>query len=116
MSFVGLRNLCTPAYVYLVISSVALVVMFLQNIGNTKIYCLGSYSCDVSNTTMIFVIKLIYILFWTWILNLMCKDGHSGIAWFLVVLPFVLLFVVLGSVMIHQNNNKNKKQKDSFIL
>lgn len=42
MSFVGIKNLCTPAYVYLVISSIALVVMFMQNIGNTKIYCLGS--------------------------------------------------------------------------
>ena len=30
----GLRNLCTPSYVYLVISSIALLVMIYQNLGN----------------------------------------------------------------------------------
>jgi hypothetical protein len=93
-----------------------MVIAAFQNFGNKNKYTLGMFSCAVPNCMMVFVAKIVYILFWTWILNLMCKDGHSGIAWFLVVLPFVLLFVVLGSVMIHQNNNKNKKQKDSFIL
>ena len=100
MSFVGLRNLCTPAYVYLVISSIALVVMFMQNIGNTKIYCLGSYTCDVSNTSMIFVIKLIYILFWTWLLNVICRGGATAFAWLLVLLPFIMLFLVIAMMMI----------------
>lgn len=100
MSFVGIKTLCTPAYVYLVISSIALVVMFMQNIGNTKIYCLGSYSCDVSNTSMIFVIKLIYILFWTWLLNIICRGGATSFAWLLVLLPLVLLFLVIAMMMI----------------
>lgn len=100
MSFVGLKNLCTPAYVYLVISSIALVIMFIQNLGNTKIYCLGSYSCDVSNTSMIFVIKLIYILFWTWLLNIICRGGATSFAWLLVLLPLVLLFLVIAMMMI----------------
>ncbi len=100
MSYVGLRNLCTPAYVYLVISSIALIVMFMQNIGNTKIYCLGSYSCDVSNTTMIFVIKLIYILFWTWLLNIICRGGATSFAWVLVLLPILLLFLIIGMMML----------------
>ena len=100
MSFVGLRNLCTPAYVYLVISSIALVVMFMQNIGNTKIYCLGSYTCDVSNTSMIFVIKLIYILFWTWLLNVICRGGATAFSWLLVLLPFIMLFLVIAMMMI----------------
>jgi hypothetical protein len=46
---------------------------------------------------MVFVVKVIGILFWTWILNLMCKDGHKEIAWFLVLLPFVLLFFMMGT-------------------
>jgi preprotein translocase subunit YajC len=40
----------------------------------------------------------------------MCKDGHSEIAWFLLLLPFVLLFVALGLVMMYQNKQQ-KKQK-----
>lgn len=100
MSFVGVTNLCTPAYVYLVISSIALVVMFMQNVGNTKIYCLGSYSCDVSNTSMIFVIKLIYILFWTWLLNIICRGGATSFAWLLVLLPILLLFLIIAMMMV----------------
>jgi len=100
MSFVGLRNLCTPAYVYLVISSIALAVMFMQNIGNSTIYCLGSFSCDVSNTSMIFVIKLIYILFWTWLLNVICRGGATAFSWLLVLLPFIMLFLVLAMMML----------------
>ena len=99
MAMKGLRNLCTPSYVYLVISAIALVVMMYQNMGNVDKYCLGSYSCNVSSTALIFVIKAIYILFWTWVLNLICKAGAPGIAWFVLLLPFILLFVILGSMI-----------------
>ena len=49
----------------------------------------------------------------------MCKDGHSGIAWFLVVLPFIMLFVILGLAMMYQKKmyKKNKKNdKESFYV
>ena len=53
----------------------------------------------VPSNFLVFVVKIIYILFWTWVLNLMCKDGHKGIAWFLVLIPFILLFLIMGSMM-----------------
>ena len=56
-------------------------------------------SARVPSTFLVFVVKIIYILFWTWVLNLMCKDGHKEIAWFLVLIPFILLFLVMGSMM-----------------
>ena len=95
MAIAGLRNLCTPSYVYLVISLIAIIFMALQNYGNVNVYCLGSYSCVVSSTMLIFVIKLIYILFWTWILNLMCRAGATSLSWFFVLFPFILFFLVL---------------------
>ena len=95
MAIAGLRNLCTPSYVYLVISMVALVIMILQNLGSINTYCVGSYSCQVSSTFLIFIIKTLYILFWTWILNLICRAGAPHIAWFLVLLPFILFFVLV---------------------
>lgn len=95
MAVAGLRNLCSPSYVYLVISMFALIIMMVQNYGNVNTYCLGSYSCDVSSTFVIFIIKLMYILFWTWILNLICRAGAPGLAWFLVLLPFVMLFAMV---------------------
>lgn len=100
MAIAGLRNLCTPSYVYLVISIIMLIVMAFQNIGNENTYCLGTYSCDVYSTTLLFIIKILYVLFWTWVLNLICRAGAPSIAWFLVLLPFILFFILLGMVMI----------------
>lgn len=100
MAVTGLRNLCTPSYVYLVISSIALIVMLYQNIGNVNTYCLGSYTCNVSSTAMIFIIKAVYILFWTWILNLMCKANATSIAWLVLLLPVIIMFVLLAAMMI----------------
>jgi hypothetical protein len=98
-SVAGLRNLCTPAYTYLVLSVILLLVMVYQNYGLGNTYCLGSYSCDVTSTTMIFVIKILYVLFWTWVLNLICRAGAPNFAWFLVLFPFLLLFVLIALLM-----------------
>lgn len=99
MAIAGLRNLCTPSYVYLVISMIALFIMAINNYGNVNVYCLGSYSCVVSSTFIIFLIKLFYILFWTWILNLICRAGAPNFAWFLVLLPFILFFLFIFMLM-----------------
>ena len=90
-----LKELCTPAFIYFILSVIGIVVTLISNLGNTKIYTLGSFSSPVPNTMLVFIVKLIYIFFWTWILNLMCKDGHSEISWFLVLLPFILYFLIL---------------------
>ena len=100
MSVSGLRKLCTPSYIYLVVSAISLVVMLYQNIGNVDKYCLGSYTCTVSSTALIFIIKAIYILFWTWVLNLICRSGAPGIAWFVLLLPMILMFVLLALMMV----------------
>ena len=100
MSFTGLRKLCTPAYVYLVISFIFIIIAAIQNYGNVNVYCLGSYSCDVSSTFLIFIIKLLYVLFWTWILNLICRAGYSSVSWFLLLLPILLFFILLALLMI----------------
>ena len=100
MAITGLRKLCTPSYVYLVISSVALIVMLYQNMGNVNTYCLGEYSCSVSSTAMIFIIKAVYILFWTWMLNLMCKANATNIAWLVLLLPVIIMFILIGAMMI----------------
>jgi hypothetical protein len=76
--------------------------MLVQNLGNSNSYHVGSFSCRVPNTTVVFVAKFIYILFWTWILNLICKDGHTEISWLLILLPWIMLFVMIGVVMLNQ--------------
>lgn len=97
-----LRKLCSPAYVYLVINVIFLIMASIQNFGNVNTYCLGQYSCDIENTTLLFLMKILYVAFWTWILNLMCKEGSLGrnIAWVLVLIPLVIMFLILGMLLL----------------
>ena len=104
---VELRKMCTPAFVYLVLAVVSVLLIALQNLGNTKKYCVGLFECNVDNTLVVFLFKVIYVLFWTFILNVLCKAGHKNIAWFLVLLPFILLFVIIGWFLI--NNGATMK-------
>lgn len=96
---IGLRKLCTPAMVYLGISMFSIFLMFLQNIGNRDVYCVGKYQCHSPfSLSFIFLVKVVYVVFWTWILNIICVSGYETISWFLVLIPFILffLFVAVG--------------------
>jgi hypothetical protein len=96
----SLKQLCTPAYLYFVLSMIGLIVVFVQNIGNKNKLYIGSMKANVPNTTAIFIVKFIYILFWTWILNLICKDGYTWISWLLVLLPVILGFIMALVMML----------------
>ena len=94
-----LKELCSPAFIYFILSVIGIVASVISNLGgNSNIYTLGHFSTPVSNTWFVLIINIIYVLFWTWILNLMCKDGHREIAWFLVLLPFVLFFILMFTI------------------
>jgi uncharacterized membrane protein len=87
--------LCTPALVYLVISFVALLMSWVQNSQNSNVYCAGHVSCPVQSTTYIFVLKILWFLFWTWVLNLLCTKGYTTVAWVLVAIPFMVFFTLM---------------------
>ena len=106
-----LSQLCTPSVVYFVISIIGVVVSIFQNMGNSQKYCLGSFACNVPSTIAVFIVKFVYIFFWTWVLNLMCKDGYTNIAWFLVLIPFILLFIIIALVAMYQRENLIKKKR-----
>jgi hypothetical protein len=96
----SLKELCNPALFYFVISIVGLLMVAFQNMGNNRELMIGSTMLNLENSPVIFIVKLLYILFWTWILNLICKDGHSGISWLLVFLPFILIVLLVLALML----------------
>jgi hypothetical protein len=98
------RELCTPSKFYFSMSILFLLVAAIQNMGFSTEYRLGHYSCGVSSTLLIFTFKLAYILFWTWILSLVCKDGHKTIAWLLVLFPILLMFVLIGGLLLYSSS------------
>lgn len=95
-----IQDLCRPSQIYFIISFISLLVMATQNYGNKDKYCVGQFKCDVYSTSIIFILKIVYILFWTWVLNLICNAGYKNVSWFLVLLPFILMFVLIGLMFI----------------
>lgn len=99
-SIVGFDYLCPPAYLYFVISCVWLIIfaIFLNN-GSTDMskYCIDP-ECTKPNYAFMILFKALFILFWTWVLNFVCRSGRSDIAWFLFVFPFIIMILSFWTI------------------
>ena len=102
--FKDFKKLCTPASVYLFINVIIFISIAIQNFGNTTQYCVGQYKCNVPNTFSMFLFKAIYMLFWTFVLNAICKAGYKEVSWFMVLLPIILLFIIIGMVILNSGS------------
>lgn len=98
-----MKSICAPAMFYLVVALFALLVVIFQNVGNNNMISIGNYNSRVPNTALVITIKVICILFWTWVLDLICKAGYKWVSWFLVLLPFILVFLMMWMVMSSHN-------------
>jgi hypothetical protein len=86
--------LCKPASLYFGISMSVLVILGIYNLGNTDSYC-GNIQCGALHKLVILMIKMLYILFWTAVLQVFCKNGMSIVSWILVLFPLFLMFLFL---------------------
>jgi hypothetical protein len=92
-------NLCTPATIYLVLSAIGIIMIAFQNYGmSPNMYCVGNVQCPVQSSAPIFIMKILYVTFWTFILNTLCSYGYNQLAWFLLLLPFILFFIMIFMV------------------
>ena len=55
-----LSQLCTPSYVYFIISVLAIAIAAVQNIGNSNKYTLGMFSCFIT---------FCYVVCYSWLCN-----------------------------------------------
>jgi hypothetical protein len=69
---------CTPAIIYIIIGFIFLIVTAFKRFNMIST-----------------VVSLLLILLWTWILNYLCTNGYSIIAWLLLIfLSFGLLSAI----------------------
>ena len=102
-----LKSLCTPAQIYFFLSMFSILAIMSQNAMQSRIYRIGAYSVPTPFTNIVtFLMKIISIVIWTYILKYLCDHGFMGVAWFLVLLPIVFMFVVIGAVMLVLTENK----------
>jgi hypothetical protein len=97
-----IRKLCTPAFLYFMISSISILSILIQNIfqGNRHTYCVGSYRCHVTSTLVPFLGKVLYMILVTLGLNELCKRGYTNLSWFIFLFPLIMMFVLIGIFMI----------------
>ena len=96
------KGLCKPSKFYLYLSIAGIVMSVIQNMRNfdNSNYKCGSFSVNVPSVMLIFAFKIVYILFWTYVLNLLCRDNNVRLAWLLVLFPVILMFVILGMFLL----------------
>jgi len=94
----GLENLCQPALLYLILTSIGLVFYFfmMMRLNNLN----GSNGSIHSYTMMGFVFKLLLTVFWVYFLNYLCKyKMGKKIAWMIVLLPFFIMGLIFVGIM-----------------
>ena len=80
MSYGGIFKLCTPAFIYLVLSVIVLAVGVFSGIS-----------------ALTFIFKSALIILWTFLLNWLCSRGYAVLSWIILLLP-VILVVLLASL------------------
>ena len=94
------NSLCTPAQLYLGLSVLSILSMCFQN-TDPNIYACGMWSAKTPiNNLVYFAFKILYIIGWTYLLNVLCKKGYNKLSWLLVMLPLVAIFVLIGLVIV----------------
>lgn len=95
-----IKKLCSPSMIYFVVSAFAFALLGIQNLnGDDNTLCVGSYKCGIASKTIVLALNAIYILFWTFVLDLFCKAGYKDLSWFIVLIPIILIFVFFGLIM-----------------
>jgi len=80
------NKLCSPAKLYLVISAVSLLIYIMTMMNHV----------DKMHTVNGLVIQTLSMVIWTLVLNWVCSLKYGNkIAWFLVFLPMILVFIMI---------------------
>ncbi len=98
---------CTPAKVYLGLSVLSLILLILGNAKKPNEMSLGDYSCEMSEThkIIIYIMKIVYILFVSIILDSLCKNGYEMLSYILVFFPLIAWFAGLLLLIILKGMN-----------
>jgi hypothetical protein len=82
------EKLCTPAKLYFALAILSILIGLFS--GFHFMAVLG---------------KLIFAVIYTFILGWLCSKGWKGLAWFLVLLPYVLiLLMIFGLITLSKSN------------
>ena len=79
---VSFKKLCDPAKLYLVVSVTFLILAIFRRIS-----------------ALTLITKGFFVLIWTLLLNWLCSKGFKGLAWIIVLLPFIFILMTMCTTM-----------------
>ena len=79
---VSFKKLCEPAKLYLVVSVIFLILAIFRRIS-----------------ALTLITKGFFVLIWTLLLNWLCSKGFKGLAWIIVLLPFIFILMTMCTTM-----------------
>ena len=107
-----IKDLCTPAYVYFILSSFSILVYA---------YYTNANGMNNDHTIGGLVFNVAYYLFWTWVLNLICnstflkkrvgKNTGQVISWLLVLFPIVFMIIFMVLLVMYSDSLLSIKDK-----
>jgi hypothetical protein len=86
--------LCTPAQIYLLVALLSCIIALFSKVNFLAIG-----------------VKLLFAVIWTYILNWICKKGYSGLSWFLVVFPYVLILLTVLAMSSSSSSSYGKPSR-----
>jgi len=98
-----IQSLCSPAKLYL---GFAVIAVIFSSIGSFSILSV--------------LFSLLFIGFWTFIINWVCEKGYEKVAWFFVLLPFIIILIkfiislqILKTIYSKISEKKEEHKKES---
>ena len=76
-----LQKICAPALLYLVFSTVQILIDLFKNLYNTAFF------------------KFIITIIFTILLNILCSQGLGIISWFIVFVPFISMTIITAILL-----------------
>lgn len=95
-------KLCIPAQIYLIVSFILMVLSYfglnaisqqitLNQSNSSFLQSLNfTYQKDARTS---YVVQAVFIVLWTWVLSYLCNKGFSNLSWFLILFPWILMFL-----------------------
>ena len=77
-SYRAFKKACSPAQLYFVLGLISILASLKINVHINSI-----------------IINSCLLLLWTYLLNVFCNWGWSGLSWFLVLFPYVILLLAI---------------------
>jgi hypothetical protein len=83
------EELCTPAKLYFVLAVVSCIIALFNGIRFMHV-----------------AVNLIIAFLWTAALSWICGKGFTGVSWFLVLLPYIIMVLVFFKISKNMSNSQ----------